>query len=93
MKQKTNVRKILQKVEEDNRKFQKMLDGMGGKSGKLQNVKIETKDQKDFQKHMQKNQTEYEKNQRQLDQKIDALEKKLEQIEKENGKLRFIPNK
>lgn len=93
MTQKTKVKQILQKVEEDNKKFQKMLDGMGGKESKLQHVKIETQDQKDFKKHMQKNQKEYEKNQRQLDQKIDALEKKLEQIEKANEKLHFATYK
>lgn len=93
MAKKTTVKKILQKVEEDNKKFQKMLDGMGGKEDRLKTVKIETQDQRDFKRHMQKSQSEYEKNQRQLDQKIYALEKKLEQIEKENEKLRFTFHK
>ena len=86
------MRKMLQKVEADNKKFQKMLDGIGSKNTGLSKMQVETEEQRAFKKRMLQRQREYEKEQRELDQKIRMLDQKLEKIEKENEKLVFVPH-
>lgn len=89
MKRNPNVQKMLKKVEADNKKFQKMLDKMGGHTNKLAQENVETEAEKDFKKRMQMKQREYDRNQKQIDEEIKALEKKLEEIERQNEKLHF----
>lgn len=93
MNQNRNVKRMLKKVEAENKKFQKMLDGMGPKHTKLSTSSVETEAQRMFKRRMQQKQKQYDKEQSELDRKIAALDQKLVDIKKENDRLVFVSHK